>query len=456
MIGLTRWPKVEDLRAKLNGKAKARPKYRFYSLYDKVYRKDFLEASFAQCRANDGAPGVDGKSFADIEAYGVDRYLEELADELKRRRYQPAAVRRVMIEKEDQPGQYRPLGIPTIRDRVVQQVVKLLLESIFETDFTDNAYGYRAGRSAQDAVKDVDRGLRERYVNVVDGDLSKYFDTIPHEALMQSVERRIADRKVLGLIRSWLKVPVQETTASGKTVISGGKKTKAGTPQGGVISPLLANIYFRRFLIAWRAFGYERKYEARIVNYADDFVILCRKPAHAAYEAARDLLTRLGLKLNVKKTRVVRAWQTSFDFLGYTFGVMHTRNGRECLGKRPSKKNVQRYREGVRQLTGRSQTWKDAATVAKALNGQTQGFWAYFNLGATNKERGTLDRYLGKRMYIWAKSKYTTPRRKKRHSSGPADRWRKIRAALALVRPSKDLKPWRGGELFASAASYAQ
>lgn len=456
MLGLTRWPKVGDLREKLNGRAKAKPKYRFYSLYDKVYRKDFLEAAYAQCRANAGAPGVDRKTFADIEAYGVERYLDELADELKKLRYRPEAVRRVMIEKEGQPGKYRPLGIPTIRDRIVQQAVKLLLEPIFEADFTDNAYGYRAGRSARDAVEDVDRGLRERYVSVVDGDLSKYFDTIPHEALMKSVERRIADRKVLWLIRSWLKVPVHETDARGKTVISGGKKTKAGTPQGGVISPLLANIYFRRFLVAWRKLGYECKYEARIVNYADDFVILCRKPAHDASKAAHTLLTRLGLKLNVEKTRVVRAWQTSFDFLGYTFGVIHTRNGRECLGKRPSKKNVQRFRKSVRQLTERSQTWKAARSVAKALNEQTQGFWAYFNLGATIKERYALDRYLGKRMFIWAQRKYKPARRKKRKTSGSADRWRKIREALALVRRSKDLKPWREGNLFANAASYAR
>jgi hypothetical protein len=223
-----------------------------------------------------------------------------------------------------------------------------------------------------------------------------------------------------------------------------------------VISPLLANIYFRRFLVAWRKFGYEQQYEARIVNYADDFVILCRKPAHDAYEAARDLLTRIGLKLNVEKTRVVRAWQSSFDFLGYTFGVIHTRNGKECLGKRPSKKNVQRYRKRVRQLTDRSQTWKAANSVAKALNARTQGFWAYFNLGATNQERYALDRYLGKRMCIWAKNKYAPPRRKKKGTSGPADRWRKIRAALALLKRSKDLKPWRGGEIFAAAASYAQ
>ena len=456
MLSLIRWPKVEALRAKLNGKAKAQPEFRFYTLYDKVCRKDVLEAAYAQCRANDGAPGVDGQTFRDVEAQGVGRYLEELATELRERRYRPAAVRRVMIPKEHQPGKFRPLGIPTIRDRVVQQAVKLLLEPIFEADFTDQAYGYRAGRSAQDAIRDVDASLRARHVHVVDGDLSKYFDTIPHEALLKSVERRIADRKVVWLIRHWLKAPVQETTASGQTVYSGGQATKAGTPQGGVISPLLANLYFRRFLVAWRKFGYEQQYGARIVNYADDFVILCRGSAAGAYARARDLLTRLGLTLNVTKTRVVRAWQTSFDFLGYTFGVVHSRNGRESLGKRPSQKSVQRYRDRVRQLTDRRQTGKRAEDVAQALNELTQGFWGYFHLGATNHVRHVMDQYLRKRMFIWARRKHAPSRRKRNRASGQASRWQRIREALSGVKLSTDLPPWRGGELFAGAASYAQ
>jgi group II intron reverse transcriptase/maturase len=302
----------------------------------------------------------------------------------------------------------------------------------------------------------VDAGLRTRHVNVVDGDLSHYFDTIPHDALIKSVERRIADGKVLWLLRHWLKAPVQETTARGKTVHSGGQGTKVGTPQGGVISPLLANIYFRRFLVAWRKFGYEQRYGARIVNYADDFVILCRGSAQEAYAKAQDLLTRLGLKLNVEKTRVVRAWQDSFDFLGYTFGVVYTRAGRSCLGKRPSHKNVLRYRQRVRQLTNRGQTWKQAGAVAKELNELTQGFWGYFHLGATNHVRHVMDYYLRKRMFIWAKRKHAPSRRKKNRASGHANRWQQIREALSLVKLSSHLRPWRDGELFAGAASYAQ
>jgi len=329
MISLTRWPKVEDLRTKLNGRAKAKAKFRFYSLYDKVYRQDFLEAAYAQCKSNDGAPGVDGKTFEDIESYGVERYLAELADELERCVYQPQPVRRVLIPKENQPGKFRPLGIPTIRDRIVQQAVKLLLEPIFEADFTDNAYAYRAGRSAQGAVHEVEQGLKSGQTDVVDADLSKYFDTIPHHELMQSIQRRVADGKILMLVRAWLKVPVHEMKENGKTVVSGGKKTKMGTPQGGVISPLLANIYFRRFLKAWVELGYERKFQSRIVNYADDFVILTRGKdcAQQAMEAASKILTKMQLTLNVEKTRICYAWEESFNFLGYTFGLQYRWGG---------------------------------------------------------------------------------------------------------------------------------
>ena len=458
MISLSRWEKVEDLRAKLNGRAKAEPKFRFYSLYDKVYRMDFLEAAYAQCRANDGAPGVDGETFADIEARGVGAYLAELSHELKELRYRPQAVRRVMIPKEGQPGKFRPLGIPTIRDRIVQQSVKLLLEPIFEADFTDNAYGYRPGKSALDAIQEVERGLRNRQVNVVDGDLSKYFDTIPHDELMRSVERRQADHKVLWLIRRWLKAPVQERSERGKVTIGGGKSTRVGTPQGGVISPLLANIYFRRFLVAWERFGYDRKYQSRIVNYADDFVILCRHSAQAAQARAQELLERIGLTLNTTKTRVVRAWQTSFDFLGYTFGVIRTKNGRECLGKKPSQKSQQRYRDRVRELTAAKQTCKRPETVAAALKALTQGFWGYFGAGATHDARHALDDYQDERMLKWAQRKYRRSRGKK-GKTGPEEgqRWEQIGAAMRMVVRSTELKN-PGGErhLFANAASYAQ
>lgn len=406
MLNLTRWPKVEDLRAKLNGRAKAKLEYRFYSLYDKVYRNDFLEAAYAQCKSNQGAPGVDGQTFADIESYGRERYLAELADELKRYAYRPQPVRRVLIPKANQPGKFRPLGIPTIRDRIVQQAVKLLLEPIFEADFTDNAYGYRAGKSAQDAVRDVEASLRSGRVEVVDADLSKYFDTIPHQELMQSVERRVADRKVLWLIRAWLKAPVHETHDKGKTVITGGKKTKEGTPQGGVISPLLANIYFRRFLKAWEELGLERKFQSRIVNYADDFVILTRGRAQQAINAARQLLRGMKLTLNETKTRICQARQESFDFLGYTFGVQYRWGGSKTLAPAPSKRSVQKYRETIRQETGSNQTWKPVELLVAKLNAITRGFWNYFCQGITQKVRHALDGYLWNRVIRWVGRKH--------------------------------------------------
>jgi len=434
MISLTRWPKVKELREKLNGKAKAEPDYRFYLLYDKVYRKDFLEAAYAQCRKNGGAPGVDGKTFSDIEAYGAERYLAELAEELKARRYEPEAVRRVLIPKEGRPGQFRPLGIPTIKDRVVQQAVKLLLESIFEADFTENAYGYREGKSAHEALLDVNTSLQAGYTEVVDADLSKYFDTIPHDQLMRAVERRIADRKVLWLIRQWLKVSVHETNERGQVVVSGGRKTKAGTPQGGVISPLLANLYFRRFLVAWERWGWHEKYRTRIVNYADDFVILSRGRGREDLQAARQLVKRLGLTLNEEKTRLCQAGPDAFNFLGYTFETLYRMGGRPYLGFRPSDKSVAKHRETIRQLTAADQTSKEARTVAEAVNRVVRGYWNYYSLGSSKRLRWQMGRYLWERMRIWTLRKHARPRKRKgvTRSQGPA-LWAHVNASQALL-----------------------
>ena len=421
MISLESWPKVKQLRERLNGKAKTEPNYRFYLLHDKVYRKDFLEAAYAQCRTNGGPPGVDGQTFDDIEAYGVERFLTELADELKTLRYEPEAVQRVLIPKAGQPGKFRPLGIPTIKDRVVQQSVKLLLDPIYEADFTDNAYAYRAGRSAQDAVIDVNAHLKAGFTEVVDADLSKYFDSIPHDKLMRSVERRIADRKVLWLIRHWLKAPVQETNEAGKGVLGGGRKTKVGTPQGGVISPLLANIYFRRFLLAWETFGFGRKFRSRIVNYADDFVILCRELAAEALQAARNLIAKLGLKLNEEKTRVCQAGETPFNFLGYTFETLYRYGGQPYLGLRPSDKSASKYRENVQQLTAAKQTPKKAETVVEAVNRVIRGYWNYYSLGSSGRLRWELNQYTRYRVWRWTQRKHARPRKRTgaKRSGGP-------------------------------------
>src|SRR4051794_9946910 len=271
---------IRTLQRKLYRKAKAEPAFRFYLLYDKIHRADILRHAYALARSNGGAPGVDGITFARIEAEGLDGWLAGLRGDLVAKTYRPAPVRRVMIPKPG--GGERPLGIPTIRDRVVQTAAKRVLEPIFEADFEDSAYGYRPGRSGTDAIKDVHRHICRGYTDVVDADLSRYFDTIPHRELMQSVARRIVDRHVLWLIKLWLKAPVEERDSEGTRRMSGGKGSTRGTPPGGVASPLLSLIYMNRFLKHWRLTGRGEAFRAHVISYADDFVILSRGRAAEA------------------------------------------------------------------------------------------------------------------------------------------------------------------------------
>src|SRR6201989_2588425 len=288
---------IRTLQRKLYRKAKAEPAFRFYLLYDKIHREDILRHAYALARFNAGAPGVDGMTFAAIEASGLEAWLAGLREELVSKTYRPDPVRRVMIAKPG--GGERPLGIPTIRDRVIQTAAKLVLEPIFEADFEDNAYGYRPARGAVDAVKEVHRLICRGYTDVVDADLSRYFDTIPHSDLMKSVARRIVDRHVLRLIKLWLKAPIEERDeGSGTRRISGGKSNTRGTPQGGVASPLLANIYMNRFLKHWRLTGCGEAFSAHVVAYADDFVILSRGRAAEALAWTKAVVTKLGLTLN--------------------------------------------------------------------------------------------------------------------------------------------------------------
>ena len=314
---------IRTLQRKLYLKAKAEPDFRFYLLYDKIHRADILRHAFGLVRANKGAPGVDGVSCAMIEAAGLENWLGGIETDLRTKTYQPQPVRRVTIPKPG--GGERPLGIPTMRDRVVQTAAKLVLEPIFEADLEPNAYGYRPGRSAIDAVKAVHRWLCQGFTDVVDADLSKYFDTIPHCDLLRSVAARTVDRNVLRLIKLWLKTPVEETDPDGRRRLSGGKQNTCGTPQGGVISPLLANRYMNRFLRHWRHQGRGEAFRAHVVNYADDFVILSRGHAEEALAWTRQVMTRLGLTVNETKTSVRDARQERFDFLGYSFGPHHYR-----------------------------------------------------------------------------------------------------------------------------------
>lgn len=367
---------------KLCEKAKREPSYRFYSLYDKVCWPETLALAYQKAKAKKGAPGVDGVRFEDIEAYGVERWLDELRQELVEETYPPHPVRRVLIPKPG--GGERPLGIPVIRDRVVQTAVVLFLEPIFEADFEDNAHAYRPGRGAHDALSAVQEGLWSDKVHVVDADLSRYFDTIPHSDLLRSVARRVADGKILRLIKLWLKSPVEEQNSSGRWRRTGGKKSRRGIPQGGVISPLLANIYMNRFLRHWRQTGASERL-GEIVNYADDFVILCatRDQAKKSLELVERWMEKLGLAVNPGKTHLRYAWRESFDFLGYTFGVTWRHNERRrALGARPSKKAQKRLKEKVNIMLyrGNPQPWPE---LRDRLNRLIVGWANYFSYGAT-------------------------------------------------------------------------
>jgi RNA-directed DNA polymerase len=371
---------IRTLQRKLYGKAKAEPGYRFYLLYDKVWRPDILRHAYDLACANDGAPGVDGITFERIEAAGLEDWLTRLGEELRAKTYRCQPVRRVMIPKSG--GGERPLGIPTIRDRVVQTAAKLVLEPIFEADMDPAAYGYRPGRSAGEAIQKVLALLRQGYTDVVDADLSKYFDTIPHQELMQTLARRIVDGDMLRLIKLWLKAPVETTGGDGRKRLEGGRASRQGVPQGGVISPLIANLYMNRFLKYWRQTGKGEAWKAHVINYADDFVILSRGHADEALAWTDRTMTRLGLTLNRTKTRLCEARTERFDFLGYSFGQHRFRQtGRRFIGASPSPKSVQRLKEkvGAILVPGNMGRWSD---VRDTLNRVLRGWCGYFSPGS--------------------------------------------------------------------------
>lgn len=302
-MSLTTRQKVETLQKALHAKAKRSLEFRFYSLYDKVYREDVLQIAFDRCARNGGAAGVDEQTFEDIEMYGEKRWLGELSEELKEKTYRPRAVRRVWILKAN--GKQRPLGIPTIRDRVVQMAVVLVLEPIFEADLGSEQFAYRPGKSAHDAIRRVHSLINTGHTEIIDADLSGYFDTIPHSELMKSVSRRVSDKQILHLIKSWLVAPVEETDKRGRRRrTTRNKDEKKGTPQGAPISPLLSNLYMRRFVLGWKTLGFEARFDAHIVNYADDFVICCRGTATEAVAAMARIMGKLKLTINEQKTNV--------------------------------------------------------------------------------------------------------------------------------------------------------
>src|SRR5262245_7734344 len=388
-MSLTTPEKIRSLQRKLYCKAKAEPAFRFYVLYDKVCREDILLHAYRLASANAGAPGVDGVTFAAIEERGLEAWLAGLREDLVSKRYRPDPVRRVMIPKASGDGE-RPLGIPTIRDRVVQTAAKIVLEPIFEADFEDTAYGYRPRRGAVDAVKEVHRHIVRGYSDVVDADLSKYFDNIPHRDLVQCVARRIVDRHVLALIKMWLEAPVEERDGDGKRRIVGGKGNTRGTPQGGVASPLLANIYMNRFLKHWRLSGCAEAFRAHVVSYADDFVILSRGRAAEALAWTKAVMTKLGLTINEAKTSLKNARQERFDFLGYSFGPHWFKaNGKWYLGASPSKKSVRRLKTKVHDLLVPTNLapWVEVRdTLNRSLRGWSN-YFCYGTRGGRSEER---------------------------------------------------------------------
>ena len=398
--------RVQKLQKALHDKAKAAADYRFYSLYDKVCRKDVLTFAYLRCRMNNGAAGVDGQTFADIQEQGVGRWLDALAEELVRRTYRPQAVRRVWIPKPD--GRQRPLGIPTIRDRVVQTAVVLVLEPIFETDLQPEQYAYRPDRSAHDAVTHVERLLRSGHTQVVDADLSGYFDNIPHAELMKSVARRVSDGTLLALLKRWLEAPVEESDARGMTHRTTRQRDDGrGTPQGSPVSPLLSNLYMRRFVLGWKALGHERRLDAHIVNYADDFVICCRGTADEARTAMRAMMTRLKLTVNEAKTHICSLPEESFDFLGFTFGRYHSpRTGRASLQYWPSRQRVSRLCGEISAMTGREWLWMAVPERVTTLNRVLLGWRGYFSRGMFWKAIRAVDRHVWGRLRRWLCRKY--------------------------------------------------
>jgi RNA-directed DNA polymerase len=383
-----------ELQCKLYQKAKQEPEFRFYSLYDKVYREDILETAYDRCRSKRGKPGVDGITFEQIEAQGLSEWLKELKEDLRGKNYRPQAVRRVEIPKGD--GSTRPLGIPTIRDRVVQTAVLIVLEPIFEADFEDCSYGFRPGRSAQDAVTAVKEHMNQGYLAVYDADFRKFFDSIPHEVIMETVRRRISDRGILSLIWKWLTAPIVEKGAPLQ-----GKRNHQGTPQGGVISPLLANVVLNELDQAWNEEGGpRRKHNARLVRYADDLVILARYIGQPLRDKLMECVTRLGLKLNEKKTRIVdgKGWGEKFSFLGY--GFSHNA-GRVWL--RPSKKAVRKLQEKIRQIVTREKMKCGLEEVITELNVVLKGWKAYFSHSTRQKEFRKVDFFITTRFYRMGK-----------------------------------------------------
>jgi RNA-directed DNA polymerase len=394
--------RVRDFQRKLYQKAKREPGFRFYVLYDKVSLMHFLREAYRRVKANGGSPGIDGESFTDIETYGLEPYLSEISAELKNRKYKPSAVKRVYIPKAN--GQKRPLGIPTIKDRIVQMSCKLVIEPIFEADFEESSYGFRPKRSSKDAVMEIKNQLKQGKVEVFDADLSQYFDTIAHDKLLILIGKRISDRNIIHLIKLWLKAPISEDDK-----MSGGRKNKRGTPQGGVISPLLANIYLHLVDKLVNSKEMFRRFGIKIIRYADDFILIGRQIPQEILDYLNRILERMGLKLNPDKSRKINACEDAFDFLGFTFRYDR---GQLAWKKRywhiePSKKSQNKVRENIREYFAANR-FKAMPEFVPGLNAILRGWMNYYHIPQVSYCRKTFNRlqwHLNKSLYFHYRKK---------------------------------------------------
>ena len=441
--GLSASECVRRLQTALHAKAKGAPGFRFYSLSDKVWRADVLAVAWQAVRRNGGTAGVDGETVAGIESFGVERWLGALARDLKKGTYRPQAVRQVLIPKK-QRGKFRSLGIPCLRDRVAQTAAMLVLSPIFEADLQPEQYAYRPGRGAHDAVKRVHRQLNTGYREVVDADLSDYFGQIPHADLLKSVARRVSDGRLLGWVKAWLEMAVEEDDGhGGRRRTNRARRERKGTPQGSPISPLFSNIYMRRFILGWKVLRYARRFEAEIVNYADDFAVLGRAPAAEMLAAVEALMERLQLPMNAEKTRCCRVPEEPMTFLGYRIGRNHRPDtGAAYIGTRPSRESVQSICRRVSEATTRRDGLLPPRDVVARLNRLLTGWANYFILGQVRPAYAAIDQHATRRLRQWLCRKHQV--RSGRYVRFPDERLRQEYGLTRLAVRTTSF-PWANG-----------
>ncbi|ODS30157.1 MAG: strong similarity to group II intron-encoded protein LtrA [Candidatus Scalindua rubra] len=400
--------KIRELQRKLYRKAKQEKEFRFYALYDKVYRADILSHAYNLVRNNKGTSGIDGLTFEGIEeGIGVKRYLEVIAEGLRDKSYKSMPVRRVYIPKAD--GSKRPLGIPTIRDRIVQMAAKIVIEPIFEADFQENSYGFRPKKEAHQAMDDISFHLRTGKTQVIDADITKYFDSIPHDKLLKLVAKRVVDKNILRLIKMWLKAPVLEEAEDGKKRYKGNDR---GSPQGGVISPLLANIYLNVLDKIWKIKKVEEELGARLIRYADDFVVLCKGNTERVLMGIGNVLEYLELRLNEEKTKVVDARREGFGFLGFSIEMKKSPKTKKDFPLiRPTKKSIRRIKAEIKGLTCRDKLCLPKEVVVYNLNVKVRGWTNYFYYGHCSNDLSKLKRYLEERLRTFLRNKHRVKNR---------------------------------------------